>query len=57
MRELPHLFASGSLSAAAVKRPVALDCHLTGFRAGLHGGGGSQVGEVTRLGVVTHLSL
>ena len=57
MRELPHLFASGSLTAAAVKRPVALDCDLTGFRAGLHGGGGSQVGEVTRLGVVTHLSL
>ena len=27
------------------------------FRACLHGGGGPQVGEVTRLGRVTHLSI
>ena len=27
------------------------------FRACLHGGGGSQVGEVTRLGGVTRLSI
>ena len=27
------------------------------FRACLHGGGGPQVGEVTRLGEVTHLSI
>jgi len=34
-------------------------CHLTSFdlRACLHGGGGPQVGEVTRFGGVTHLSI
>ena len=56
MRELPRRFTSGSLTAAAIKRPMAMDCHLTGFRAYLHRGGGPQVDEVTHLGGVTHLS-
>ena len=31
--------------------------YITTFRACLHGGGGPQVGEVTRLGGVTTLSM
>ena len=31
--------------------------HFNFFRACLHGGGGPQVGEVTRLGGVTRLSI
>ena len=31
--------------------------HLSKARACLHGGGGPQVGEVTRLGGVTRLSI
>ena len=32
-------------------------CCFANLRACLHGGGGSQVGEVTRLGGVTSLSI
>ena len=31
--------------------------NIRSLRACLHGGGGPQVGEVTRLGGVTHLSI
>ena len=41
------------------QRMVFTSCQdsWTHFRACLHGGGGPQVSEVTRLGGVTHLSI
>ena len=48
---------SDLLNGVKLKHVLTMGDKSPGIRACLHGGGGPQVGEVTRLGGVTRLSI
>ena len=52
-----HAYASGRTRIGRHLKETDLWGTIDGLRACLHGGGGPQVGDETRLGGVTHLTI